>query len=219
MTQCNAQRGLTIPEVLIALLIFSVIAAANVYALRLAVDSRDQLTAVDAELKKLQLSRALIREDLAQVVNRPVRDEFGARAPAPFRGGQITFSSRQENDEKVLFAFVRGAVINPNAQDPRSAQQFVEYYFKGGEVRRRSRFFLDETTSMEQTERVLFDDVVDARAEFSNGEIRGELQWIDAWPVGGGAAAPPFAVALVIEREGLPELRQQFWIGDLAVTQ
>jgi prepilin-type N-terminal cleavage/methylation domain-containing protein len=61
----SQQQGLTLPEVLIALLVFSAIAATSVYALRLGVDSRDQLARVDDELKSFQLARTLIKEDMA----------------------------------------------------------------------------------------------------------------------------------------------------------
>ncbi len=67
------------------------------------------------------------------------------------------------------------------------------------------------------SERVLFDDLVDARAAFLLGEDRGELQWADIWPVAGGSP-PPRAIALTIEREDETPLRQLFWIGAVAVA-
>jgi len=224
----RGQRGLTLAEVLVALLVFSLIAASSVYALRLGVDARDQLEAADAELKRLQLARMLIKEDLAQIVRRPARDEFGIAAPSVFFGGDVVFSGREEDDERILFSFVRGGWINPGAVAPRSALQHVEYVFTRRALVRRARAFVDETQASEGVERVLFDDLDDAHTEFLIGEARGDLDWAEIWPVAGAGAggaaggsgggvnlAAPRAAALVIEENGAPPLRMHFWIGDL----
>ena len=213
----RSQKGLTLPEVLIALLVFSMIASASVYALRLGVESRDQLDAADRALKNLQIARILIKEDLAQIVQRPVRDEFGSAGLSVFTGGQAVFAGRVEDDETVLFSFVRNGWINPGSLSPRSALQHVEYVFRDGAVVRRSRAYLDEASNGDETERLVFEGLADARAEFLNGELRGELVWAEAWPVAAGAQAvrPPRAVALILEEDNVVPLRQLFWIGDL----
>ena len=211
----SGQKGLTLAEVMIALLVFSLIAASSVYALRLGVESRDQLETADSELKRLQLARLLVKEDLAQIVARPARDAFGVQVPAVFQGGQSVFGGRVEDDEEILMSFVRGGWINPQAIAPRSALQHVEYIFRDGEVIRRARTFVDETQGGEHVERVVFDGLEDAYTEFLIGEVRGELDWAEAWPVGNDGSRPPQAVALVIEEEGVPPLRQLFWLGDL----
>ncbi len=211
------QKGVTLPEVLVSLLIFALIASASVYALRLGVDSRDQLGAADDRLKKLQIARSLIKEDLAQTVARPVRNEFGELTPVPFAGGQVSFASRAEDDEKILMSFTRGGWLNPRAAAPRSALQHVDYVFRRGAVVRRARIYLDEAPKAELVERVLFDDLEDAHAQFLVGEFRGELNWGDAWPTSNAAVGLPRAIALVLDREDAAPLRQLFWIGELGV--
>lgn len=209
-----AQKGLTLPEVLIALLVFSAIAATAVYALRLGVDSRDQLAAVDSDLKDFQIARTLIKEDLAQISGRQVRDEFGDGRPAAFMGNLTSFASRSEDDERVLASFVRAGWINPGAEEPRSALQYVEYVFRGGALIRRGRAYLDDAANADSSERILFDNLLDARAAFLIGENRGELEWADIWPVSGGGA-PPRAFSVTLEREDRAPLEQLFWIGTL----
>jgi len=211
----QSQKGVTLPEVLISLLIFALIASASVYALRLGVDSREQLSAADQQLKKLQIARILIKEDLAQVVARPARDEFGGLSPVYFAGGQTSFAGRAEDDEKILVSFTRGGWLNARAATPRSTLQHVEYIFKGGAIIRRARIYLDEAPNAEIVERVLFDGLTGANAQFLIGEFRGELDWADVWPVSGGAQRPPRAVALVLEQGGSETLRQLFWIGEV----
>ncbi|MHA7873583.1 MAG: type II secretion system minor pseudopilin GspJ, partial [Hyphococcus sp.] len=191
------QNGFTLPEVLVALLIFSLVAAASVYALRLGVDSRDQLSAADAELKQLQLARTLIKEDFAQVAQRPVRDEFGILTPAHFHGGQSLFFRRPADGETQLIAFTRSGWTNPNARAPRSTLQYVEYLVRDNALIRRARVYPDEAPRSETLERVLFTDIDSARMEFLVGEVRRELQWAEAWPVSGAQSPPPRAVALI----------------------
>ncbi len=212
MTFARRQKGMTLPEVLIALMVFAAIATASVYALRLGVDSRDQLARVDEELKSFQIARTLIKEDMAQVAPRRVRNEFGDMEETVFRGNLESFGARREDDERLLAAFVRGGAINPDAVAPRSTLQFVEYVYRNGALIRRSRAYLDEAENSDAVERILFDGLVDARAEFLLRENRGDLEWADIWPVG-GAGQPPKAVSITLERENAGPLRQLFWIG------
>lgn len=206
------QQGMTLPEVLIALLVFAAIAATSVYALRLGVDSRDQLARIDDDLKTFQIARTLIKEDMAQVTLRRVRNEYGDMVETVFRGNLESFGARREDDERLLASFVRGGWINPDAESPRSALQYVEYVYRNGALIRRSRAYLDEASGADVSERVLFDGLDDAQASFLLRETRGELEWADIWPVG-SASPPPKAVAITIEREGRPPVRQLFWVG------
>lgn len=210
----SRQRGMTLPEVLIALLVFAAIAAASVYALRLGVDSRDQLAAVDDRLKDFQIARTLMKDDLAQVTSRVVRNEFGDARPAPFIGNLESFGARREDDERLLAAFVRAGWLNPQAEEPRSALQYVEYIYRNGALIRKTRAYLDETANADENERILFDGLTSASVSFFLREERGELEWADIWPVSSASRAPR-AIALTIEREGREPLRQLFWIGDL----
>lgn len=210
----RAQKGMTLPEVLIALLVFAAIASTSVYALRLGVDSRDQLAAADEQLKAFQIARALIKEDMAQVVSRNVRDEFGEEQAAPFQGNLVSFGASVEEDEKTLISFVRSGWRNPNAETPRSTLQFVEYIFTDGALIRRARIYLDETSQSDDMERVLFDGLDEASASFLLGETRGELDWADIWPVSNEGAPPP-AVSLTLAWPGRQPLVQLFWIGEM----
>lgn len=210
-----AQKGMTLPEVMIALLIFAAISSASIYALRLSVDSRDQLAAADLELKSMQIARTLIKEDMAQLTKRTVRDEFGAKKAASFYGNLVSYGGRVEDDEKLLASFVRNGWRNPDAGEPRSALQYVEYIFKNGSLIRRSRLYLDDTSGADTIERVLFEGLIEAHASFLIGPRGDELEWADIWPVSGGVN-PPRALSLTLEQDGRAPIRQYFWIGEIS---
>ncbi len=210
----RSQKGMTLPEVLIAILVFAAIASTSVYALRLGVDSRDQLAVADEQLKAFQIARTLIKEDMAQVVPRNVRDEFGENHAAPFQGNLVSFGARAADDEKTLLSFVRSGWRNPNAEAPRSTLQFVNYVFKNGALIRRARIYLDDASRSDEIERVLFEGLGNASAAFLIGETQGELDWADIWPVS-SEDAPPKAVSLTLEWPTGEPLVQLFWIGEM----
>lgn len=205
------QRGLTLPELLVALFVFALISSVGVYVLRLAVDGRAQLTRVDKTLREWQLARIIIRQDLMQAVDRTVRDEFGEYQPGPMLGG-LGFSGRTPvADERPLIAFVRGGWANYDAETPRSTLQYVEYVQKDDDIVRRSRAYLDDARDLPERDRALFQDVENVVLEFLLGETTRGLEWSENWPA--GAAPIPRAVRLRFETEKYGEMEQLFWIG------
>ncbi len=211
----HEQRGFTLPEGVIALLVFSMISAACVYSLRLGVDSRDQLAETDEFIKELQLARLMVKEDFAQVTTRAVRDEFGILSPAAFYGGQSPFYRRTEDDETILVAFVRDGWINPNARAPRSSLQYVEYIKRNDTLIRRARVFLDGARQSEFIEKELFTGLSNIEIAFLVDSDQLDLQWADVWPVGTGQTSPPKAVSITTTSKAGDVLRQLFWIGEV----
>ena len=213
MRDVSKQRGVTLPELLIALFVFAMISGGGVYALRLAVDGREQLERFDDNLRAWQLARLMIRQDMAQLAPRVVRDEFGQLQPGVFVGG-IGFVGRTPvAGETPLAGFVRRGWANPDAAMPRSNLQYVEYVLKDGDVVRRTRPYLDDARNQPKTDRVLFSNVRNVQLTFLAGETSRGLQWAEAWPGPGGGT--PRAVRFVFETDRYGEIEQLFWIGDL----
>lgn len=208
------QKGLTLAELLVALLVFSFVASASVFALRLGVEARDQLSEADARLAEFELARMLIKEDMAQLVSRVVRDEFGYSPNPAFQGGTELRTRAPVEGERLLLAFVRGGWANPDGQAPRSSLQYVEYVERGNAIIRRARPFLDDARGQERLERTLFRGVSGARVAFLLGVARGELDWADGWPLP-GAGGFPKAISVVFTTERLGEVTQYFWIGEI----
>lgn len=215
MTAREAQRGVTLLELLIALAIFAFISSAAVYALRLAVDGRAQFDESDDRLRRWQIARLIMREDLAQLSPRVVRDEFGDRQGAAFLLGRALEGRPPVAGERPLAAFVRRGWDNPNFEAPRSELQYVEYLLKDGAIVRRTRPYLDAARDHAESDRVLFADVERARVEALAGETSRGLEWIEAWPgPGGDVTAPaPRAVRLTLVSDDYGEIEQLFWIG------
>ncbi len=211
----HQQRGLTLPELLVALFVFALISSVGVYVLRLAVDGREQLMETDASLREWQLARIIIRQDLMQIVGRTVRDEFGDPQPGPVIGG-LGFSGRTpETGETPLVGFVRGGWANYDAATPRSTLQYVEYILKDDDIVRRTRPYLDDAREQPERNRALFESVENVTFDFLLGETSRGLEWSEDWPA--GATPTPSAVRLRFQTEKFGEIEQLFWIGAAGV--
>jgi general secretion pathway protein J len=210
----NAQRGLTLPELLIALLIFALISGAAVYALRLSVEGREQLEEADRDLRDMQVTRLIVKQDLANIVLRSVRDEFGKPYPAPFLGGDgLSFLPRVDG-ERLLMAFVRRGWDNPDDLAPRPTLQAVEYLIVGDALVRRIRPYLDDARGQKRTDRVLLGDVSSIRINFyAGGETSAGLNYVDLWPAPQGVGEAPEAIRLTVATKRFGEIEQLFWIG------
>jgi general secretion pathway protein J len=206
------QQGLTLPELLIALLIFAMISGASVYALRLTVEGRAQLEETDKAIRDMQIARLILKQDLAQVAPRVVRDEFGYAYPAAFLGGGALSFRKPVEGERALMAFVRRGWANPDDKAPRSTLQAVEYLVIGDRLVRRVRPYLDDARGQPRSDRALIAGVTSVSVGFYAGEVSGRLNWADLWPAPGGEG-PPDAVRLVLTTERFGELEQLFWVN------
>ncbi|WP_031549648.1 type II secretion system minor pseudopilin GspJ [Parvularcula oceani] len=199
----NAQRGLTLVELLVALGIFALVSAASIAVFSLAIGSRAQLEEATDETMRLERARALIRSDLAQLVPRPVQESGEARAS--FVGGTAILEGA--DDETVLMALTRSGWSNPGAARPRAELQRVEYVLREGSLIRRSRPFLDAVEATPRTEQVLLAGVEAADMRFFDG---------DSWRPGFSAPSGqpgPRAVRLEMIHPRFGPLRQDFLAG------
>lgn len=194
----SREAGFTLVEVMVAVFIMAIITAMGAALISDAVRTRDQVGAVTDDVEALQLTRALLKRDLAQIVNRRARGPFGDPALSAFEGGT-------DLDGEELMRFVRGGVDTPGTGD-RSRLQAVDYQFRDGALIRRTRSHVDEVPDMPVRERVLLQEIeqVDIRFLTMGG-------WTDAW--GGQAGAPgaaPLAVELVLTHRRFGEIEALF---------
>ncbi len=126
------RNGFTLVETLVALFVFSLLAAASVVVLGNSADAQLRLADVSTSVQDFQRLRAALRADLAQAAERLPRGEAG-EVRAAFEGADGTGR---------LFAFVRRGWENPGGA-PRASLQYVEYRLEDGAIIRRARPMVD----------------------------------------------------------------------------
>jgi len=216
MNRFSSQRGFTLAELMVALLVFSFVASIGVYTLRLGAEAREQLEETEKSVRDIELMRVVLKNDLLQMTPRPVRDEFGDRTDQWFFGGDAHPQSRVQSGETLLFSFVRNGWINPGAKEARSSMQYIEYFTRENQLIRRVRPYLDAARNQPTAERILVTDLSAVAVEFLRGEVRGRLDWDDSWPALETTAPKPDALALVLTNARYGEMRFLFWISEVA---
>ncbi|MGB3873586.1 MAG: type II secretion system minor pseudopilin GspJ [Stenotrophomonas sp.] len=189
-------RGFTLVEVMIALLVFAMLAAAGVGILAWTAGQHDVVRARLDRLGQLQRAHGLLKADLAQVAPRRVRRADGGAERAVF------VASPPGDTRQPLFAFVRRGHENPDAE-PRASLQYVEYRVLEDRLERSARPMLDGTAA--DTPRVLLDGVESVRAHYYE---RGA--WSDGW--GGGTETLPRAVMLELRLRDFGQVRNVFLV-------
>lgn len=189
----GGDRGFTLVEMLIALLIFGLISAAGVAVMSHAAGNQDAVRGRMQRLAEFQRARGVLKIDLSQAALRRVRHAGGSAARNAFVGGRV-------GEDGPLLAFVRRGWSNPEGL-ARSSLQYVEYRLVNGRLERSHRAMLDGAPAA--TPQVLLTGIESARIFY---RYRGE--WLDGWP--GGAQAMPAAVRLELELAGIGRIEQAF---------
>lgn len=155
MTAAVCRSGFTLVEVLVALLAFSLIAAAGAALLGAGLDSRESVSASARDLAALQRTRSLLWADLSQASRRRVRNADGSAEAQAFAAGSEA--------QGALLRLTRTGWINPGDEARASLQQ-VEYRLVDGRLER--RFFARLDGARPEPVQVLLAEVSDVRLTF-----------------------------------------------------
>lgn len=191
----EGERGFTLVEVLVALLIFSILASAGVALLSFSVRAQAVTGAKLDDLGALQRTLAVLSADLAQARDRPVRNGAGTTLPA-FLG--------TDGSGQPAVQLVRGGWTNLDAQ-PRAGAQRVAYQLVGTTLQRIAWPRLDGAAPLPAAP--LLDHVAGVSLRY---RYRGA--WSDRWDGAGGVALPQ-ALELRVRRDTGVEYRQLFLVG------
>ncbi len=124
--------GFTLIEVLVALSLTVVVTFASYTGLSVAIEGTDQLRITTTRLSEVDRAFGMLTRDLRQVIDRPIRDEFGDVLP-PLVGGDYADWN---------LSFTRAGWRNPVGIS-RSDLQRVNYYLRENKLYRESFFMLD----------------------------------------------------------------------------
>ncbi|WP_269142315.1 type II secretion system minor pseudopilin GspJ [Sphingomonas sp. IC-11] len=187
----GAEAGFTLVEVMVALMIFGLIASAGVALLAFSIRAQAATTARLDDVGALARQSSLLAADLAQAMNRPARDERGTRFPA-FVG------------DATSVTFVRAGWSNIDAE-PRSTLQKVSYRLVDGVFQRIAWPMVDGAAPLPAS--AALTDVAGAKLRY---RIAGA--WSESWN-GTQAAALPQALELTLQRRDGVTFRQLFLVG------
>ena len=118
----NKNNGFTLIEILVALMIFAIMGVLAAMSLHTIIRAHNSLKKSDHQLLQLQVAMTLLRRDISEVIDRPVREADGGKVSA-FVGStsQITFTrtglvnpfhlNRQSNMQRVGYEYVNNQLV------------------------------------------------------------------------------------------------------------
>jgi general secretion pathway protein J len=188
------RNGFTLIEMMIALLIFGMIAASGVSLLNFSVRAQAAATQrLDAVGNDRRLA-SLLASDLAQSLPRVTRDSTGAQVSA--------FSGSNGVGAAPVLQYVRSGWTNPSGE-ARASIQRVEIVLVDGRLERRNYPMADGAIAGDP--QTLATNVESIRMRY-----RDKGPWIEAWSA---AVTLPRAVEMTLKRKGEPALLMAFLVG------
>jgi len=178
------QNGFTLVEVVVALFIFAMLAAAGVALLSFAVRAQASSSVALAKVADDRRATALLIGDLGQAVPRVTRNADGDGRPA--------FQAEQGD---LLLSYVRGG----------ATPQYVEIRLEGGRLIRAAAPFADGAVA--RTPLVLAENVERAELRFRTKDA-----WSDKWTPTRTDELPR-AIELTVTAGGKASLKRLFLVG------
>lgn len=202
--------GFTLIEMLIALAIFALLSVISVVGINQMVQSETVLEANAKRLNELELAYVFLKNDLEQVIDRPVRDYRNNLMPAFIGEAKSMFANKLFSTMGIrLIEFTRAGQVNPLETRPLSHLQRVAYYFKDNALIRYAWLELDQASSKEPEGRIILTNVNEVYSQYVNAQ--GEIK--DTWSQEGAnnnEFALPALVDILIALEDWGELRWVF---------
>jgi general secretion pathway protein J len=194
-------RGFTLLELLIAITIFAILATFVYSGLKIILDTEHQTSLYSQRIANLQLGLNLIQRDIEQLVNRPIRDQYGDQQPALESGGI----------SGILFELTRDGFANP-MQLSRSNLQRVGYVYEENTLYRLSWPALDRPRESEPHRKKLIGDITSLELVFYDSALQKKREWPPR-TTGGNDEDPrilPAAIELKMELEDWGTIRRLF---------
>jgi general secretion pathway protein J len=191
----NRQRGFTLIEIMVAVVITAILAAMTFQAIQQAVENRTRIGQNAERLQALQFTLRSLVQDFSQATPRPVRESSGASYQSAVMSGAPV---------GVLVTLTRGGWMNPAGLE-RSTLQRVRYVLEDGKLRREYWNVLDAQLDPPPIPRVLLDKVKSVQLRYMSENFSWQNDWPPLTPgstrTGTQLGWRPVAVEVIIELE------------------
>jgi general secretion pathway protein J len=199
------QRGFTLLELLIASIIFAIMAIMAYGGLDNVISNSKSSQQALKRLQQVQQSISVLNRDFSQIIERGIRDEFGNK--------QAYLSVGKDIDN--LIEFTRGGRVNP-ANLLRSSLLRIAYRFDDEQLVRLQWPQLDRAQGIEPKQTVIIDNVENVSLRFldQNGT------WQEQWPplntgetgADGTNITELFAIEIILELNDWGDIRRLYAI-------
>lgn len=160
----NNRKGFTLIEVLVSIVILSIIAIVSTNFLQSSLQAREQGAIKLQNIKELNIASSIVRRDMRQILNVPIRDYFGNN----LKGNFIADAS----SNSIVFT----TLVNSSFSTSRVRR--VEYLYQDNAFIRR-QYFADNPYSYEEYfETTLIDEVTNIEFSYMINS-----KWYALWPI------------------------------------
>ena len=209
MTQYgSSEAGFSLIETLMALFIIGILSAGGGALLMQTLQAGKQTAARTGIMTDMQVSHALMRDDIASLAKRISR---GSDTFEPAQG----FIGRGGLEGDIVLSFVRGGWVQPKGSDlARSDLQRLEYRVERGALIRKAWLRPDPVSDTPFTERVMAQGFESVEIRYAAGGV-----WLETWEgdaLSGGLQASQFApdaIEIILHYRDGNQFRQVFLTG------
>ncbi len=192
------QQGFTLLELLIASMIFAIMAVMAYGGLDNVITNSKASQQALKRLQQIQQSISVLTRDFSQIVPRPIRDEFGN--PQPY----LSAGSNIDN----LVEFSRGGRVNP-ANLLRSSLLRIAYQFDDEKLVRLQWPQMDRAQETEAKKTTLIDKLDNVTLRF----LDQNAEWQEQWPplnADAGSTNKLIAIEIILQLKDWGEIRRLY---------
>ena len=158
------EKGFTLIEVLVSIVILSIIAVVSTNFLQSSIEAREEGANKLQKIKELNIASSIVRRDMRQILNVPIRDYFGNNLKGNFIADQTANS--------IIFT----TLVNSSFSTTKVRR--VEYLFKDNTFIRK-QYYADNPYSYDEFfETVLLNNISEIEFSYMNS-----AKWYSVWPM------------------------------------
>ena len=195
------EDGFTLIEVLVALAITAILSLMGLASINSVMRTSDGLETTIESTQSLELTRAILRNDLSQISRRHARDKFAS----PFLSA---FTGNDQTNENLLMSFVTAGRPSVGRSVHLPSLHFVEYVYRENSLIRRTRPYIDAAPQHKTNERVLISGINQMEIQFWSNQT-----WLEYWDfqIALREKAPfPAAVWITFDHDRYGKLENKF---------